>query len=117
VDKAAYQIGRKFPAAISRELSLVPGGVIFAILVFAAAVFTGTTFAWVTNKTHNTRAKALGWAVAAIQSALWMCAAVTIEEFLLVCVPLSVGFGILSSCFLEHRGNKDLGVEKLVCEV
>jgi hypothetical protein len=100
-----------------RELSLVPDGVIFAILVFAAAVFTGTTFAWVTNKTQNTRAKALGWAVAAIQFALWMFAAVTIEEFLLVCVPLSVGFGILSSCFLEHRGNKDLGVEGLVCEV
>jgi len=91
--------------------------VIFAVFVFATAILTGATFAWMTNKTQKPGAKALGWVVAAIQSVSWMFAAVTIEEFLLVCLPLSVGFGILSSCFFGHKGNKDFAIERFVCEV
>jgi hypothetical protein len=110
----------KYPARQTPTLdylSDVPNGVIFAVFIFATAILTGTTFAWMTNKTQKPGAKAFGWAVAAILSVSWMFAAVTIEEFLLVCLPLGVGFGILSSCFFGHRGNKEMGVEKLVCEV
>jgi ABC-type Fe3+ transport system permease subunit len=96
---------------------LIPDGVIFTVFVFATAILIGSSFAWMTNRTQNPGAKSLGWAVAAVITVSWMFAAVTIEEFLLVCFPLSVGFGILSSCWFGNIDDEDVGVGKLVCEV
>jgi hypothetical protein len=108
---------RVFPSAASYLLSLVPGGVIFAIFVFATAVFTGTTFAWMANKTQSLGAKAFGWAIAAVSSVFWIYAAATVEEWLLVCLPPGIGLGILFSCCLGHKVNGSEGAEELVCDV
>ena len=96
---------------------MIPDGVIFTVFAFATAILTASSFSWMTNNTQNPRAKSLGWAVAVMISVAWLFAAVTIEEFLLVCLPLSVGFGILSSCWFGYADDEDVGVETLVCEV
>ena len=94
---------------------MIPDSVIFTVFVFATVILTGSSVAWMANKMQDPGAKSLGWAVAAIISVSWMFAAVTIEEFLFVCLPLSVRFGILFSYWFGHIDDEDVGVGKL-CE-
>jgi hypothetical protein len=68
--------------------------------VTAAAVFTGVTFAWAANCAQTPEAKWLGWTIVAMSLLLWIIMGVNPEELVLVCLPLSVALGILSSCLL-----------------
>jgi hypothetical protein len=86
----------------------IPNGVIFGFFVLATAAFTGTTFSWVTCKTVTTAAHSLSWACTVICLVVWIIVGVNPEELALVCLPQSIGLGILLSCLFGGKIDGDL---------
>lgn len=106
------------PGYATKILEAIPNGVIFALFLLATASFTGTTFAWAVNRAQSPCAKALGCFLAIAGMGIWMITGVNPEEAVLVCFPLSVGFGIFISSMLLGRNVSHKVDEKMQpCEV
>jgi uncharacterized membrane protein YfcA len=75
----------------------------------ATAIFTGTIFVWTTDHTQRKAAKILGSVVTILCLMGWMIARVNSEELILVCLPASMGFGVLASCLLGRSKKTDTG--------
>jgi hypothetical protein len=107
-----------FPGYATKILEEIPNGAIFALFLLATAIFTGTTVAWGVNQAQSPCAKALGCFVTMAGMGLGMIAGVNPEEAVLVCFPLSAGFGILISSMLLGRKVSHKVDEKMqLCEV
>lgn len=80
---------------------MVPDPLKFSMFVFATAVFTFTIFSSPREKQRHKGPKIFGWLLTVILAVVCMATGVTAEELLLVCIPPSIGIGILSSYVLE----------------
>lgn len=90
----------------------MPNGVVFCFFVLATAVFTGTTFSWATCERVTNAARILTWACTLIGLIVWIIVGVNAEELVLICLPQSIGLGILLGCLLGGKIDGNLILEE-----
>ncbi|CZR52598.1 uncharacterized protein PAC_02475 [Phialocephala subalpina] len=90
------------PAVVENILQHVPDGIVFAGFATATAVFTGTTFTCAA-KTKTRPPMIISTITTGLWVLFWLMLGVTVEEMTLVCIPLSISFGILASSLWKQK--------------
>ncbi len=84
-----------------KVLEKAPDVAIFGGFVLATAIFAATTFAWAARPKYRTQL-ALSCFSLGTWMVFWLVMGVNVEEFIFICLPLGISFGILASGLCEE---------------
>jgi hypothetical protein len=95
----------------SEDKLYIPDGIVFALFLFGAAGLTSTTITWLKNSRCWNRFS-LGMALAGVVASGML--GFSVEETILVCLPLIIGCSILCSSVLGWKATGSMHQEENV---
>lgn len=110
INLAKLAISKSIPEAILD----IPNGILFAFFLVGTAGLTGATIATMTHRDASTNMFALQLVLALAGLIASGIVGFSLEEIVLVCLPIIIGCSILSSSVAGHNNVAHLQQEKVI---